>query len=122
MTIGKRIKERRQELKLSQRDLAAKLGYSDHTTLTRIEADKVDISQSRIKQLSTVLGVSVGYLMGWEENPEEAGALAARMLGDTQIQRLVQNYLQLTTDDRETVSIFVESLVIRRKDQSEDQS
>lgn len=117
MSIGKRIKAKRLEMNLSQRDLAAKLGYSDHTTLTRIEADKVDLSQSRIKQISSVLNVSVGYLMGWEEEPEEAGILAAKVLGDVQTKRLVENYMQLSQEDQNIVSALVISLAAKRKSQ-----
>lgn len=122
MSIGKRIKERRLEMNLSQRDLAAKLGYSDHTTLTRIEADKIDLPQSRIKQLSSILNVSVGYLMGWEEEPEEAGVLAAKVLGDIQVRRLVENYLSLSQEDKNIVSAVVVSLAAKRKDQPEGRS
>ena len=62
MAIGERIKERRKELKWSQRELSDKMGYSNHSTITRIEAGKVDIPQSRIVQFSEVLGVSIAYL------------------------------------------------------------
>lgn len=68
MTIGERIKARRNELMLSQRDLCEKMGYSNHSTIGKIEAGKVDIPQSRIVQFADVLGVSIAYLMGWEES------------------------------------------------------
>ena len=71
MTIGERIKKRRNELKLTQRELAAKMSYSNHTTLARIESGKVDISQSRLKEFSEVLGVSIAYLMGWEDKEKD---------------------------------------------------
>lgn len=114
MAIGARIKARRNELKLSQRELAARLGYNDHTTLTRIEAGKVDLSQSRLVQFADVLGVSVGYLMGWEQEPEEYGALAAEVLKDPALLQLVQNYIKLSEADRATVSALVASLAIKK--------
>ena len=122
MSIGKRIKVRRQELKMSQRDLAAKLGYSDHTTLTRIEANKIDLPQSRIKQLSSILNVSIGYLMGWEEEPEDAGALAANVLKDPQLRRLVEKYRILSQEDKNILSALVISLAEKRKDRPDGQS
>lgn len=122
MSIGKRIKERRSELKISQRDLASKLGYSDHTTVTRIEADKVDLSQSRLKQFAKVLDVPVGYLMGWEENPEEAGALAAAAIRDPRIKKLVSDYLSLDEADKNIITSLMDSLVTKRKDRPEGQS
>lgn len=117
MSVGKRIKERRSELKISQRELASKLGYSDHTTVTRIEADKVDLSQSRLKQFAMVLDVSVGYLMGWEENPEEAGALAALAISDPRIKKLVSDYMSLSEEDKNIITSLMESLVVKRKSQ-----
>lgn len=71
MKIGERIKRRRQELEWSQRELAAKMNYSHHSTLARIESGQVDVTQSRIEQFAEVLGVSIAYLMGWQDEKEE---------------------------------------------------
>ena len=71
MTIGKRIKERREELRLSQRDLAEKMNYTNHSTIGKIERGQVDVSQTRIVQFAEVLGTSVSYLMGWEEETKK---------------------------------------------------
>ena len=70
MKIGERIKRRRQELEWSQRELAAKMNYSHHSTLARIENGQVDVTQSRIEQFADVLGVSIAYLMGWTEEKQ----------------------------------------------------
>lgn len=71
MKIGERIKQRRQELQWSQRELANRMGYN-HSTITRIEAGIIDIPQSRIMQFSDVLGVSIAYLMGWDEEEKQS--------------------------------------------------
>jgi transcriptional regulator with XRE-family HTH domain len=71
MTIGQKIRAKRMEKGWSQRDLAAKMHYSDHSTIGKIETGKVDIPQSRIVQFSEVLDVSIAYLMGWEEEQKE---------------------------------------------------
>lgn len=72
MTIGERIRARRNELMMSQRDLCEKMGYSNHSTIGKIETNKVDIPQSRIVQFAEVLGVSVAYLMGWDEEMKKS--------------------------------------------------
>ena len=72
MSIGEKIKQKRQELKWSQRELSDKMGYSNHSTIARIESGKVDIPQSRIVQFAEVMGTSVAYLMGWEETKKSA--------------------------------------------------
>lgn len=71
MKIGERIKEKRKEKGWTQREMAAKMGYTHHSTLARIEAGQVDVSQTRIVQFAEVLGVSVGYLMGWVDEEAE---------------------------------------------------
>lgn len=76
MKIGEKIKQRRAELKWSQRDLAEKMGYN-HSTITRIETGKIDIPQSRILQFADVLNVDVAYLMDWgEEKPVQEDELS----------------------------------------------
>lgn len=88
MTIGERIRTRRKELNLSQRELAARLGYTDHTTLNRIEADKVDLPQSRIVKIAEVLRVTPGYLLGMVSEDEskkndQLAKLIVKMRTDT---------------------------------------
>ena len=70
MTIGNRIKDTRIQRGWSQRDLAKRMGYSNHSTIGKIESGKVDIPQSRIVQFADVLGVTVSYLMNWEEDKQ----------------------------------------------------
>lgn len=64
MHIGERIKACRISLGWSQRDLAEKMGYKNHSGIARIEAGKVDLPQSRVAQFATILGVSHAYLLG----------------------------------------------------------
>ena len=103
MTIGNRIRQRRNELGWSQRDLAAKMGYNNNSTITRIESGKVDIPQSRIVQFADVLGVSVAYLMGWidkathEKNDTIADAVV-RMRSDDEFLSVVEGLLTLDAD------------------------
>ena len=72
MAIGNKIKERRNELKLSQRDLAKKMGYAHHSTIARIENGSVDIPQSKIAKFAEVLDTDISYLMDWEEKEKFA--------------------------------------------------
>ena len=67
MTIGERIKAKRMEMGWSQRELAKRMNYQNHSTVTKIEAGKVDLPQTRLEQFAKVLNTDVAYLMGWEE-------------------------------------------------------
>lgn len=114
-TIGARIKARRQELKMTQRDLAARMGYKDHTTITRTEAGKVDLPQSRVAQFAEVLGVTPGYLLGWDQEPEDLADVAARVLLDQDLLQMVEQYLQLTEADQYAVRLVVTSMAHKEK-------
>lgn len=113
--IGERIKVRRQELKLSQRALAERMGYTNHTAITKIEQGLVDLPQSRIKQFAEVLDLPVGSLMGWEAEPEELGALAAQVIKNPELLKLVQNYLAASEAERTTVQTLLETFKANKK-------
>ena len=115
MTIGERIKARRKELQMSQRELSARMGYSNHSTITRIEAGKVDLPQSRIAQFAQALGVTPSHLMGWDAPPKELGALAAGVLKDPNTLQMVQDYMSLDEADQYTVRVLVASLAAKNK-------
>ena len=46
MELYKRIKARREELGMSQEELATKLGYKSRSTIYKIEMGNIDITQS----------------------------------------------------------------------------
>lgn len=68
--IGKRIKNRRLILGMTQEELAQKLGYKNKSTIAKIEAGVNDIVQSKVVEFAEVLQTSVAYLMGWETNTD----------------------------------------------------
>ena len=113
--VGKRIKARRLELQMSQRDLAEKMGYSNHSTITRIEAGKVDLPQSRIMQFAEALGTTPVHLMGLDAEPEDLGGLAAEVLTNPDLLQLVQDYLSLSEADQYAMRLTCSSLAAKNK-------
>ena len=67
MGIGERIKIRREELGLSQDELAEKMGYKSRSTIAKIEKGVNDVSQRTTVKFAEALNTSVAYLMGWGE-------------------------------------------------------
>lgn len=59
------IKRLRLERKMSQSELAKRTGYTDRTSIAKIERGSVDLPQSRIEKFAAVLGVSEAELMGY---------------------------------------------------------
>jgi transcriptional regulator with XRE-family HTH domain len=119
MSIGQRIKQRRTELGWSQRDLAAKMDYNNNSTITRIESGKVDIPQSRIVKFSEVLGVSIGYLMGWEEQIEQDPVGTAErhfeILMDEDIAGIFDEFKLLDPTQKKLVKDLVHGLAETKK-------
>ena len=70
MTIYDRIKELRLLRKMSQTDLALKMGYKDGSMITKIESGKVDISQKKVIAFAKALDTTPAYLMGWVSDEE----------------------------------------------------
>lgn len=72
MDLGKKVKERREELGLSQDELATRMGYKSRSSVNKIEAGR-PVSQKIIKKLAVALKVSEPFLMGFEESPAPTG-------------------------------------------------
>lgn len=66
-TIGDRIKSRREELGLTQDDLALKLGYKSRSSINKIEKDGRNLPQKKILDIALALDTTVAYIMGWHE-------------------------------------------------------
>lgn len=71
LEIYNNIRERRKQLGLTQQELATKVGYTDRSTIAKIEAGKIDIPQSTIVALAKALECSPGDLMGIPEEQTE---------------------------------------------------
>lgn len=82
-----RLKELRKEKKLTQEELAKEIGVSKITIL-RWENGERQIKPEKAQQLADYFGVSVGYLLGYEE---------AKTLEN--ILKDAEEYLEMTEDD-----------------------
>lgn len=69
MNIGERIKLRREELNISQEELAMKAGYKSRSSINKIEKDGRGLPQDKIQIIANILDVTPSYLMGWENEP-----------------------------------------------------
>lgn len=67
MKIGDRIKIRREQLQMSQEELAMRLGYKSRSSIAKIEADASRLPQIKIAAIASALETTPAYIMGWEE-------------------------------------------------------
>ena len=99
MTIGQRIKIRREELNMSQDDLAKKVGYKSRSSINKIELDLYSLKQSKIKAIADALETTPSYIMGWDEEAKEAKK-AAPSEEDSLNAEIIKLFMGLTADQK----------------------
>ena len=68
--VYKKIKNERIRRGWTQDELAKRVGYSEKSIISRIEAGKVDLPQSKIEEFAKIFDTSPAILMGWTEYEE----------------------------------------------------
>ena len=71
LNVGKRIRERRDKLNMTQDELAQLTGYKSRSSINKIEKGGNDLPQSKIVEFAKALKTTPAYLMGWEEPSQE---------------------------------------------------
>lgn len=66
LELYKNIKRLREEKGLSQDALAKLTGYTDRSSITKIEKGQVDLQQSKIELFAKALGTTSQDLVGWD--------------------------------------------------------
>ena len=66
--VGLNIKARREELGLTQEELAKRLNYKSKSTINKIEMGINDITQSKVIAFAKALETTPANLMGWEDD------------------------------------------------------
>lgn len=107
MTIGERIKNRREELGLSQEELAKKMGFKTKNSIYKYEQQE-NMKSGIIQRFADALSVSPAYLMGWEDNAPVYNALKRTSnendaLLNAYEQNKLQNSIKLTIEDVELI-------------------
>lgn len=101
MNIGDRIKCKREELNMSQDDLAKRLGYKSRSSINKIERDASGLPQSKIAAIANALQTTPAYIMGWEEVEKKADTLTdvvIRMKTDSDFLSLVETLNKLDNE------------------------
>lgn len=97
MTIGERIRNRREEVGMSQQDLANKLGYKSKVSISKIESGVRELRQKNIMDIAKALRTTPAYIMGWDDEKETSSTDA----------ELVNLFATLTDDQKHQVAKFI---------------
>ncbi len=71
--LYKQIKRKREDLNLSQEELATLVGYKSRSTIAKIESGTNDIPQAKIKFFADALKTTPEQLMGWDHTDKITG-------------------------------------------------
>lgn len=70
MNIGERIRNRREELGLTQEELAKKLGYKSRSSVNKVETSR-ELSNKKVRLYADALDTTPAYLMGWTSEEKD---------------------------------------------------
>lgn len=119
LKLYENIRACRKAAKMTQEELARRTGYTDRSSIARVEKGEIDLPQSKILQFAEALGTTPSHLLGWDEKPAEelqdAGALAAEVLMDSDLLQLVKDYRLLSEADQYTLRLLAASLAAKTK-------
>lgn len=104
MGVGERIKSRRNELGLTQTDLATRMGYTNKTSICKVESGRDNITAERVTKFAKALNCSESYLMGWDETPT---TFVPEFESDHI--ELIELYAKLTLEQKKTVMNLLRS-------------
>lgn len=66
MNIGDKIRIRREELGMTQMDLAEKVGYVSRSSVAKVEANANGMTRNKVLLFAKALNVTPEYLLGWD--------------------------------------------------------
>ena len=113
MGIAEKIKSRREELGLSQQELAEKVGFNDKSSICKIESGALRVSMDKLNAFADALYTTPSYLLGWSETAStiidsEIEKYAELLHKDPRFRTLLDSSSRLDTDS------FVKKLLRRR--------
>lgn len=105
-----RIKELREQKKMSQISLAVRIGCSQNT-VSKIEQNECDPKAGILVEMSKLFGVSVDYILGisGEKFTAERSIRLARLIDIGQ--EYVEKYAKLSEENKSVVNIVVDRLL-----------
>ncbi len=114
LDTGRKIKERRQALGMTQEELAHKVGYRSRASINKIELER-DIPLRKLKPIADALEISVSDLMGWEdaEPTEENAELLANAMHDARVMTLLHKLSTFNEDKKRQVFDYVDFLFLK---------
>ena len=116
MELHKIIRSKRIALKMTQQELAQKLGYKSTSTIAKIESGKNDIPQAKLAAFAEALNTTTADLMGFK-NVKPVQEVSANTVtctiskGKPQLEKLIKKLDRLGEKDLNRVLFVVKPLI-----------
>lgn len=109
MTLGEKIKYLRKKEKMSQEDLADKIGIAS-AHLSKLENDKFQPSLEVLRKLIEVFQVSADYLLS--QNEQQSTNI---FIDDPSFARRIELLNSLEGKDKEVIFYLIDSILAKKK-------
>lgn len=104
MTVAEKIKLARERADMTQTELANAVGTTKQNIYKYEKGVITNIPLTRVGKIADALGVSVGWLLGWEkEKPAEAGK---ESLSETQL-KLIEAIKHMSEERAESLCLLL---------------
>ena len=116
MELHKIIRSKRIALKMTQQELAQKLGYKSTSTIAKIESGKNDIPQAKLAAFAEALNTTTADLMGFK-NVKPVQEVSANTVtctiskGKPQLEKLIKKLDRLDEKDLNRVLSVMKPLI-----------
>jgi transcriptional regulator with XRE-family HTH domain len=116
MELYKNIRSRRIALKMTQQELAQKLGYKSTSTIAKIESGENDIPQAKIAAFASALDTTPAELMGINnaapvQNLPENTVTCMISKGKPQLEKLIKKLDSLSEKDLNRLLSVIKPLI-----------
>ena len=113
------IRARREELHMTQEELARKMGYKSRSTIAKIESGESDIPQKKIAAFAKALETTPGLLMGVSDDyymSQNTAEMAQKLFDSPGRRALFDTTKNATEDDLKAINQIIE-LYMGKKDE-----
>ena len=116
MELHKIIRSRRIALKMTQQELAQKLGYKSTSTIAKIESGENDIPQAKLAAFAEALNTTPAALMGFKNvkpvQGESANTVTCTISKDKpQLEKMIKKLDKLDEKDLNRVISVIKPLI-----------
>lgn len=114
LTLYKNIKKYRNELGMSQDELAKLTGYTSRSSIAKIEKGLVDLPQTKIDLFAAAFNIAPNELMGYDALIPENAEFHASILKDFELLEMISKYKALSPSGQQIIKNMIDELSIKK--------